>query len=202
MWDERYASKEYVYGEKPNEFIAEELRKLKPGKALFPAEGEGRNAVYAATLGWEVTAFDPSVEGKKKAELLADKNNVSIDYQIAGYETFNYPEEAFDLVVLSFAHMPSSLRISTHKKLAASLKPEGKLILQGFSKEQLGRDSGGPQNLEFLFSKEELEADFKSSMESLEITEYETILHEGAYHQGEAAVISLVGTKFEDFGCV
>ena len=82
FWNDRYSSKEYVYGTGPNQFYKEQLEKLAPGKILFPAEGEGRNAVYTAKKGWSVTAFDPSSEGRKKALLLAKKNKVQIEYQI------------------------------------------------------------------------------------------------------------------------
>ena len=73
FWEIRYAEKQYAYGENPNVYFKEQLDKLKPGKILLPAEGEGRNAVYAAKQGWEVMAFDLSSEGKNKAEKLAAK---------------------------------------------------------------------------------------------------------------------------------
>ena len=83
FWDERYRSEQYVYGETPNKYLAGKLAGLKPGKILFPADGEGRNGVYAATLGWEVFAFDQSAEGKRKAEQLAAKKGVHINYAVA-----------------------------------------------------------------------------------------------------------------------
>ncbi len=85
FWNERYAEDKYAYGIEPNDFVKQELQKLKPGKILFPAEGEGRNAVYAAQLGFDVYAFDPSEEGRRKALKLARENNVNINYQLAGY---------------------------------------------------------------------------------------------------------------------
>ncbi len=103
FWNERYATLEYAYGTEPNQFYKEQLAMLATGKILFPAEGEGRNAVYAATQGWQVTAFDPSIEGKRKAEQLASENGVSIDYQIDNYEFVDFSPELFDCIVLIFA---------------------------------------------------------------------------------------------------
>ena len=194
FWNERFGTEEYAYGEAPNTFVAEQLAKLNPGTILFPAEGEGRNAVFAATLGWEVTAFDPSIEGNKKAELLAAKHKVEIDYQIAGYEDIEFPKENFDCIVLVFAHMPPTLRLIAHEKLASYLKPGGTLILEGFSKEQINKNTGGPQNLAMLFSKEELLFDF-SNLSDVNIMESETRLNEGPFHQGTASVIRVLGIK-------
>ena len=194
FWNERFSKKEYVYGELPNQFFKQEIENIPLGKLLLPAEGEGRNAVFAATLGWQVTAFDPSIEGKKKAELLAKKNKVSIDYKIDNYEFVNYPENSFDCIGLIYAHMHPLKRNEYHKKIAAFLKPGGILILEGFSKKQIKNNTGGPQNVEILFSQEELNSDFDSFSE-LEIFENEVVLNEGAFHQGIASVIRVIGKK-------
>uniref|UniRef100_UPI0032176300 class I SAM-dependent methyltransferase n=1 Tax=uncultured Draconibacterium sp. TaxID=1573823 RepID=UPI0032176300 len=194
FWNKRYAVKEFAYGELPNNFVVNELKKLKPGKILFPAEGEGRNAVYAATLGWNVTAFDTSIEGKKKAGLLETKHNAQIDYQITSYQDVTFPSEYFDCVVLIFAHMPPLKRNEYHKKLTGFLKPGGSLLLEGFSKNQIKNNTGGPQNIDMLFSKEELQNDF-SHFSELTITEKEIELNEGPFHNGLAAVINVTGRK-------
>src|ERR1022692_1115650 len=103
-WDKRYAVDEYIYGEAPNEFYAWQLSKLKPGKIILTCEGEGRNAVYAASLGWHVDAFDASKTGKAKALALANKKNVEINYIIADADTVSYPENSVDAVALIYAH--------------------------------------------------------------------------------------------------
>lgn len=194
FWNKRFSDTTYAYGEAPNTFLKQQLTNIKPGKILFPAEGEGRNAVFAATQGWQVTAFDPSTEGKKKAELLADKHNVKINYQIAGYENMEFSDNSFDCIVLIFAHMPSALRRVVHKKLLNYLKPGGVIILEGFSKQQINNNTGGPQSLDYLFSKEELQNDF-DELKSLEISELERLLDEGPFHQGKASVVCLFGEK-------
>ena len=193
FWDERFESETYVYGKDANVFLKKSLEGLNTGKMLFPGEGEGRNAVYAAKCGWEVIAFDSSVEGQKKALNLATSNSVSIDYQLSNYLDFD-TEERFDAIGLFFTHMPEEMRPIVHDKYVNLLKPGGRIILQGFSKEQLGLTSGGPKDLTMLFSREELEHDFKR-LNSMEINEVDEILSEGPFHQGLAHLITLTGIK-------
>lgn len=194
FWNQRYASVDYAYGTLPNLFYKENLEFLPPGKILFPAEGEGRNAVFAAKSGWNVTAFDLSTEGKKKAELLAGLNNVKIDYTIGNYENITFPLIHFDCIVLIFAHMNPGKRNEYHQKLMSFLKPGGLLIFEGFSKKQINRNSGGPRDIDMLFSSEELLYDFGSFSE-LTITETDYCLNEGPFHQGLASVIRTLGIK-------
>jgi 2-polyprenyl-3-methyl-5-hydroxy-6-metoxy-1,4-benzoquinol methylase len=108
FWNIRYNQKEYAYGTQANQFLKEQIKNLKPGKALFPAEGEGRNATYAAQLGWEVEAFDLSIEGKNKAENLAKHRNVLINYTVGDLENIHFEPNQFDLIVLIFAHFEAS----------------------------------------------------------------------------------------------
>lgn len=192
IWNQRYAQEDYVYGVKPNEFFKEQLSKLQPGKILFPAEGEGRNAVFAALNGWDVVAFDSSSEAKKKAEKLAAKNHVTLKYQISSVEEFEYEENSFDAIILIYAHMEN--RTENHQKLIRLLKPGGTLILEGFSKKQLSNNSGGPRNLAMLFSEDELKNDF-SILENIVISELNTELNEGLLHKGIASVIRVVAKK-------
>lgn len=194
FWNERFAVEEYVYGTDPNQFYREQLEKLTPGKILFPAEGEGRNAVFAAQKGWNVMAFDASTVAKKKAENLARENNVKIDYQIADYENVSFQKESFDCLVLIYAHMHPLKRKEYHQKLTSFLKPGGTLILEGFSKKQIENNTGGPRNVEMLFSEEELRDDFNFFTE-LSISESDVTLNEGPFHQGQASVIRVVGKK-------
>src|SRR5690606_33687725 len=98
FWNNRYSKNEFAYGETPNIYLKHKLKKIKNGRILFPAEGEGRNAVYAAKLGWEVFAFDISIEGQKKADRLAKMHQVEIDYQVAEFNGLTYREEEFDAI--------------------------------------------------------------------------------------------------------
>lgn len=194
FWNERYATVEYAYGTEPNQFLRQILVKIPPGKILFPAEGEGRNAVFAAKLGWDVTAFDVSTEGKKKAEQLASLNEVKINYIIDNFENISLTINSFDCIVLIFAHMTPSKRKDYHQKLISFLKPGGILILEGFSKKQISNNSGGPRDINMLFSKDELRSDFELLSELI-ITETDYNLNEGSFHQGIASVIRANGIK-------
>ncbi len=194
MWDIRYADKEFVYGTKPNEFFKTELLKLQSGKLLLPAEGEGRNAAFAALKGWDVKAFDQSKQGKIKASQLANDNNVTIDYIVTSIEEFQAPQDSFDCIALIYVHLPSEARKKMHQKILTFLKPGGKLILEGFSKDQLNFSTGGPKNETMLFSESMLRDDFKD-LKHLTISQIKTVLDEGVLHDGKASVIRLVGEK-------
>lgn len=194
FWDQRYREEGYAYGDQPNVFMAQQLTKLQPGEALFPAEGEGRNAVYAASKGWKVTAYDSSVEGRKKALLLASQRDVELQYISASHDQFAFEEASVDLVVLIFVHVPVALRAWLHQNCWKALRPGGHLILEGFSKEQLGLPSGGPQDLSMLFSLEELKDDFRFA-NFLWAESGTTTLHEGPYHEGKAETVRILARK-------
>ncbi|MCP9767396.1 class I SAM-dependent methyltransferase [Lacihabitans sp. LS3-19] len=194
FWNERYNETEYAYGENPNVYVEEKLKQFNKGKILFPCEGEGRNATYAAKNGWVVFACDISEEGKIKAEKLAQKYDTNFDYQVCDILDYQAEENSFDAIVLVFAHFPESIRKKVHHKLLSLLKPGGVIILEGFNKKQLGNPSGGPKVLEMLFSKEMLLEDFEEC-EVLELVEKPTILSEGNYHNGTAEIISGIFLK-------
>lgn len=198
-WNERYANEEFAYGEEPNNYLKEQLTKLDTGKILFPAEGEGRNAVFAAKSGWTVSAFDISNEGLKKALHLAEKNNVNIDYQIGELQALNYQEEQFDAIALIYAHFPANIKSQLHKELDKYLRKGGIIIFEAFSKNHLdylakNEKVGGPKDIQSLFSIEEIEADF-NNYEIIELKEMVIHLNEGIYHNGEGSVIRFVGRK-------
>jgi len=194
MWDQRYANETFAYGTEPNAFFKEELLKLKAGQILLPAEGEGRNAVFAAKQLWQVVAFDQSKQGRQKALELAHENQVEIEYVTAGFEDFISEKEHFDCIALIYAHVPENKRKEYHASITQYLKPGGVLILEGFSKEQLGKASGGPGKVEMLFSKENVLNDF-SELETIKLQELDVDLSEGAFHQGKASVIRYIGKK-------
>ena len=193
-WDERYARQEYIYGTEPNKFLREQLSLLKPGRILFPAEGEGRNAVYAASIGWETDAFDQSVEGQRKAVKLATHKGVSIDYYIQSLNDWNPEPDQYDCIALIFVHLPEGLRQQVHNAVIRSLKPGGTLLLEAFTLNQLPRTSGGPKTAELLFTRELIASDFKELIFT-EFAETQTTLDEGPLHQGLADVIQLTAFK-------
>ena len=193
-WDERFSAETYIYGTLPNNWLAAKLDELTPGKLLLPAEGEGRNAVYAAMKGWQVTAFDQSVEGKKKALKLAVEKGVDIEYNIHDLTEFEDKKEQFDAIALIFVHMSSEIRQTVHQKLINSLKPGGHLILEAFTTSQLKNKTGGPRSEHLLYECEQIKQDF-ISMELIERSELTVHLDEGPLHQGEANIIRLFARK-------
>lgn len=198
-WNERYSNDEFAYGEEGNVYLQEQLQKIDKGSILFPAEGEGRNAVYAAVQGWNVSAFDISIEGKNKAMQLAKKNNVQIEYSVGFLDELKFKEKSFDVIALIYAHFPAEIKSHYHKILNTFLKNNGIIIFEAFSKKHLEYNSkndkiGGPKELGMLFSIEELKNDFPN-YEVLVLEEKEIELHEGLYHNGLGSVIRFVGRK-------
>ena len=134
FWDDSYSKEAYAYGEEPNHYLQEQLLKLKPGSILFPAEGEGRNAVFAAQLGWSVAAFDISKEGQRKAMQLAAKNKASIDYAVGDLSSLHYSPNQFDAIALIYSHFPPSLTSQYHRTFDKLLKINGVIIFEAFRK--------------------------------------------------------------------
>lgn len=199
FWNERYSRKEFIYGIAPNEYLKEKLQDIKPGKILFAAEGEGRNAVYAAKMGWKPDAFDQSEAGKEKAISLAEENQTDISYTISDAEDIEYPDNNFDALVLIYAHFKGDRRRGFHQKLAGFLKPGGFLIIEGFSKFQEEYQkkyprSGGPRNREMLYDLAELKKDFEN-FEMKESILTTITLNEGDYHKGQASVVRIFAVK-------
>ncbi len=194
FWDIRYSSDEFVYGVEPNEFFKSEIDKLTPGKLLALAEGEGRNGIYAAGLGWGVDAVDFSAVAKEKALKLAAEKNLQINYTIANLGDFLPPADTYDAVSIIFMHLNAELSKVVHKRAADSLKKGGRIIMEVYAKEQLGKDSGGPQNYDMLYSPEEIEENFKG-LNTAKLSKEYVHLNESKYHIGEAVVIRYVGVK-------
>ena len=194
FWDDRYSAAEYVYGEDPNVFFAEQLKKLTPGKIILPCDGEGRNAVYAALLGWEVLAFDSSEAGKIKAEKLAQKKNVKIDFIIGDALTINYTQKSVDVVALIYAHLPAQVRKRLNNTAVNWLKPGGRIILEAFNPNQIGNLSGGPKEVSMLLTEQIIKEDFGSLQVKL-LQMVETELYEGEFHKGKADVLRFIGQK-------
>ncbi len=191
FWNKRYSEQNYAYGSQPNLFFKQSVDKLTKGSLLLPAEGEGRNAVYAAKKGWEVTAFDFSPAAKQKAEGLSKNQNTSISYYVNDVMEFS-SEIQFDTIALIYAHFPLPVRPQAHKRLIQFLKPKGIVIFEAFAKEQLGKPSGGPKQLDMLFSIAEIKEEFPN-LEFLFLNQELVDLKEGHYHKGPASIIRFVG---------
>lgn len=200
MWNKRYSSQDYAYGKEPNEFFLQTLEKYQPrGKILLPCEGEGRNAVVAAKKGLSVFAFDISDEGKKKAIALAKHEGVEINYEVGNFVDVNLENHEFDVAALIFAHFPSELLHTCHRKISRALKPGGLVIIEAFHIEhsvfqKSNPNVGGPKDKSMLFMEETIERDFPDfTTVTLDVREIN--LSEGKFHNGTSKVLRYVGIK-------
>lgn len=194
FWDNIYQANEYVYGKEPNEFFKEFIDKTIPGKILLPADGEGRNSVYAALKGWKVYAFDFSRSAVKKALELASSKNAEVNFYIEDLKNLDSYKDSYDLIALIFIHLAPDLRKLVHRNVTRLLKTGGTIILEAFSKKQIYNDTEGPKNLELLYSKEEIKKDFNL----LEIEYLDNVvrnLNEGYFHKGKSNIIRMVAHK-------
>ncbi len=200
MWNTRYSESGYAYGTEPNDYFKQEIDGINPpGKLLLPAEGQGRNAVYAAKNGWDVSAFDISKAGYQKAMELAKKNQVSINFEVGTLEEVNVSHQKYDAIGLVYAHFPPPVLAGYHSKFVELLNPGGYIILEGFSKNNLplrqkNPSVGGPDKLELLFDTELIKSQF-NDLDILHLAEEEITLNEGKYHIGTARVIRFLGKK-------
>lgn len=197
FWDERYSEPGLAYGSDPNLFIKSFLDKHEPGRILFPAEGQGRNAIYAASKGWEVDAFDYSEIGRMKALKEADGAGVMINYWIEELQSFSPESSIYDAIALCYVHLPDTERRPFYQALIDALKPGGLLVMEAFTRAQLAYRSGGPKSEDLLYSEEIVKDDFRS-LETVFIQELKTKLNEGKYHVGEAHVVRYIGRKNTD----
>lgn len=198
-WDERFAGEDYAYGVAPNEWLAQTAPKaIAPGgKVLTLGEGEGRNAVFLASLGFSVEAVDGSSVGLGKAQKLAAKAGVTLQTTVADLASYRLTEGAYDAVVLVYIHLPPGLRTRVHLAAQKALKPGGVVILEAFTPRQLGRPSGGPPRAEMLYEPDQIRADFPALLWET-LAEQEVALDEGSLHRGAAMVVRGLGRLPKD----
>jgi SAM-dependent methyltransferase len=194
FWNERYNEAQYAYGTEPNDF----LKSLPIGsglKVLCLAEGEGRNGVYLAGLGNDVTCVDYAAEGLKKTSQLAAQNGVSVSCICADLGEINLEQNTWDLIIGIFAHFPLHVKQHIWPQMHAALKPGGQLIMEVYDQEQLRFGTGGPQQPDLLYSEEELQALIGSDFTEIKIEKVYREVHEGTYHNGASATIQLQAVK-------
>ncbi|MFT8243611.1 SAM-dependent methyltransferase [Roseomonas sp. BN140053] len=188
-WDARYAGGGFTFGEAPNLYLESLAPRLRPGmRALALGDGEGRNGVWLAGQGLEVTSLDWSATGLRKAAALAERRGVALRAEVADLTAWNWPVGAFDLVAWIFVHLPPADRETVAARAAATLAPGGLLAIEGFSPAQEGRRSGGPREPSLLWTGAEARRLF-AGLELLECLEGTVRLDEGPRHQGEAEVV-------------
>jgi SAM-dependent methyltransferase len=195
-WEGRYSSKDYLFGKGPNYFLAS-CKDLLPagGRALAVADGEGRNGVWLAEQGLEVVSVEFSPTAIKKARDLATERGVELEIVEADVHSWDYQEAAFDVVVEIFTQFSTpaerKLKWAGMKK---ALKPGGLVIIQGYRPKQLEYGTGGPKQLEHLYTSQLLEAEF-SDFRDTSIVEEDREIHEGIAHGGMSAVINFTARK-------
>jgi cyclopropane fatty-acyl-phospholipid synthase-like methyltransferase len=195
MWDERFAQAEPVYGDAPNAFLAAQSFRFQPGmKLLVPADGYGRNGIWLAKQGFHVHTVDLSLVGVERARKAAHAEGVAITIERADLSTWAWPAEEFDGVASIFLHLPPDTRAKIHASMLRAVKPGGLIILEAFTPAQLQHSSGGPKQIELLYTAEMLRRDFAPA-EALELEEKEVRINEGHMHRGAAAVVQAVFRK-------
>ncbi len=195
VWNERFSQLEPVYGEEPNAYLREQASRFKPGmKVLVPADGYGRNGVWLAKQGLDVHTVDLSPVGVERARKAAQAGGVKIKIEQADLTTWDWPVNEFDAVAAIFLHLPPDVRPKVHASMLRALKPDGIIILEAFNPVQLKHSSGGPKQVELLYTAEMLRRDFAGT-ETLELEEEEIHIHEGHMHSGPAAVVRGVFRK-------
>jgi len=195
-WESRFAAPGYLFGTAPNAFLKSQAHRLEPGqKALALADGEGRNGVWLAELGLDVLSLDFSANALQKARALAALRRVDMRFQQVDLATWPWPTAEFDVIVaifIQFADPP--FRQGIFEGIKTALKPGGLLLMQGYRPEQLTYRTGGPSQVENLYTTALLEDSF-GDFASIEISEHDSMVDEGGGHAGMSALIDFVGRK-------
>ena len=196
-WQGRYAATEYVFGEEPNAFLAAQKDLLpRAGRALAVADGEARNGVWLAQQGLDVHSIDFSSNGQAKGRALAKKRGVDISFELCDINAFPFPEATYDVVVEIFTQFSTpDERARKWAGMLRTLKSGGLLLIEGYSPKQLDYKTGGPKELDRLYTRDLLEAAFAQGLSRCDIRAYDAHFDEGGGHAGMGAVIDLVGYK-------
>ncbi len=187
FWDIRFNTEELIYGKEPNQFVKKVIDGNKACSVLFVGEGEGRNAIYAAKKGYDVTAVDQSKVAQQKAQARAEQEHVTINYLRSDVLTFQ-PTEKYDMIVICFLHFLPEQRIKFHHKLKNWLTNVGQIVVEYYDKDQLAFGTGGPKSIDMLYTMKNLQSDFREYGD-IQLIRINKFLKEGRYHLGESALI-------------
>lgn len=194
-WNARYSSDDYFFGKEPNEFLEQEIGKLTPGKILFVGDGEGRNSVHAAKLGWLVDAIDISDVAKSKALKLANENSVKVNYIVGDAIEHRYKENEYDAIAIIYFHVDQKDREEFDKKMINSLKRGGTIIILVYEKEHCNNGCGGPKSEELLYSLSDIAENFIDLEFNTFVKEHFSRVKNN--EPQESTVIKFVGKKAE-----
>lgn len=194
FWDEKFSADHYIYGTDPNDFLAAQAGAIPKGKVLCIGDGEGRNGVFLATQGYQVTSVDSSKVGLAKAQELAAEKGVTLKTVVADLNDFDIGENQWDGVVSIYCHLPAPLRQKVHGNVVRGLKPGGVMLLEAYTPKQLEYNMGGPPVVELMYTADILRSDLKGlQFEHLQELDREVI--EGTHHYGMGAVVQVIGVK-------
>lgn len=193
-WDQRYSGPEWAYGVEPNDFLRSVVDRLPRGRALCLAEGQGRNAVFLASQGLDVTAMDQSRVGMEKAATLASERGLSIRTAVADLADYAIEPAAWDLVVLIWAHLPPALRERVHRTVVEGLRPGGAVVIEAYTPDQLKYGTGGPKDPSFTMTCDILRREF-AGLEVDICRELVREVHEGNHHTGTGAVVQFLAHR-------
>jgi SAM-dependent methyltransferase len=193
-WDERYSKPEFAYGTEPNDFLVSVAGRIPHGPVLMLGEGEGRNAAFLASLGYDVLAIDQSEIGLAKARQLAKEKGVRVQTQRADLRDYPIQPGGWAGIVSIFCHLPPPIRIPLHASVVRGLQSGGIFVLEAYTPRQYGRGTGGPSNLEMMPSLDAL-TDELAGLEFAYARELEREVREGAYHTGLASVVQLLARR-------
>lgn len=194
MWDERYAEEEYAYGKQPNDFLVENFKVIPKGKVLSLAEGEGRNAVFLAQQGYDVTAVDGSSVGLEKAQKLAQEKGVKITTIQADLDSYEIETNMWDGIISIFCPLTESQRQRIHQQVVAGLKENGVYLIEAYTPEQVELGTGGGKSIETMTTKQSLEQDL-SALKFLKLHQTIREIIEGKYHTGMGSVVQGIAVK-------
>ena len=195
-WNTRFSAEGYLFGTEPNAFLASQRARLKPGmRALSIADGDGRNSVFLARQGLEVTAFDFSPVAIEKAKCLAAQAGVRVDYRQADMMAWEWEPARYNVIAaIFFQFLDPGQRAKVFAGLQASLAPGGLLLLQGYRPEQIANGTGGPKDDENMYTEPLLRESF-AGLEILHLASHDDVIEEGTAHRGMSALIDLVARK-------
>lgn len=197
-WNERYQQDGYYYGRDANDFLKSMAALFTPGKnVLCLAEGEGRNAVFIAKQGCQVTAIDFSPVGLEKLKKLAAENSVTIDTTCANLRHYEMGQNKWDVIVSIWCHLPSELRRIVHARVPEALKPNGYFLLEAYTPDQIGKKTGGPIELDRVMTAGALKVEL-SGLKVIELKETERQISEGVGHNGMSSVVQMLAQKARD----
>ena len=197
MWNKKFDRPDHLYGTEPNDFLKGSFDWIpKPGKVISLGEGEGRNAVFLAQMGYEVLAVDSSSVGLEKTRKLALDKGVRVSTEEADLTSYNLGDEKWDGVVMIFCHLPSSQRVPLWSRISKSMKKSGVLLMELYSPAQLeatreGRSIGGPKDLDLMVTVEEIRRAFPTAEFKI-LREVDRDIHEGIGHRGPSHTVQVL----------